>query len=152
MAEGVPSRIIAVALLVAVVSGGTSWQTGAAAATDSPSRGTPKIQDDGEKFVAYYGHLEESLSLPETWRVLRGLRKQLERLAAKRKVAAIIYHSGGDLHLAAIDFEANEVFIDRVGSKQAFAMIWHRVEPDFSPTWSLRAPDRIESTGPELRI
>ncbi|HVN84836.1 MAG TPA: hypothetical protein VMW17_08345 [Candidatus Binatia bacterium] len=133
-------------MLAAIVLAGYLWRP---ARADAPPNGpVPKLHDDGHKFVAYYGHLDKPLSVAETWRVLRGLRVQLSRFAAPRAVAGFVYYAGDDLYLAAVDFRASEVFIDRIGTRQAFTLIWHQVDADFSPTWSLRAPDLIESTDP----
>ena len=124
------------------------WRPTTIAAADLPADGIPQIHDDGQKFVAFYGRLDKPLSVLETWRALRGMRVQLAKLDAQRTVAGIVYYAGGDVYLAAVDFTANEVFIDRIGSRQAFTFIWRQVDADFSPGWSLRAPDRIESTDP----
>ncbi|HUI27988.1 MAG TPA: hypothetical protein VL403_18040 [Candidatus Kryptonia bacterium] len=139
-------------ILLCVIAGVSAigwWRCPAAATTtDLPAGGIPRIHDDGQKFVAFYGRLNKPLSLAETWRALRGMRVQLAKLDARRAVAGIVYYAGEDMYLAAVDFTANEVFIDRIGSRHAFTFIWHQVDADFSPGWSLRAPDRIESTDP----
>ena len=140
-------RIAGLALIVSAIAIGW-WRPAAASPTDLPAGGVPRIHDDGQKFVAFYGRLDKPLSLVETWRALRGMRVQLAKLDAQRSVAGIVYYAANDLYLAAVDFKANEVFIDRIGSRQAFTLIWHQVDVDFSPSWSLRAPDRIESTDP----
>ena len=125
------------------------WLSQPATATDNPpNAGLPKIHDDGERFIAYYGELKKPLSTLETWRALRGIRIQLGQLSTGRRVAGLMYRVGSELYVAAADFDASEVFIDRIGSSQAFTMIWRQIEGDFSPQWSLRAPDQIESTEP----
>ncbi len=144
-------RFVLGAALASAVVAGWLWRPAAASVANQPAGGVPRIHDDGQKFVAFYGHLEKPLSLVDTWRVLRGLHNQLTRFDAERKVAGIIYYAGGDMYLAAVDFQANEVFIDRVGARQAFTLIWHQVDGDFRPSWALRAPDRIESTDPSQR-
>ncbi len=127
-----------------------SWSAHTARAdqVDVPVAQATRLRDDGERFIAFYGQLDRPLTVLQTWRVLRGLRVQLEKLAAPRRVAGILYYVGNDLHLAAVDFGANEVFIDHIGERYGFTLIWRQVEPDFQPGWSLRSPDRIESTEP----
>ncbi len=137
------------ALLVAgLVWTGWSWRAVAAASHDALPGGVRRIQDDGERFVAFYGHLPKPLSVLDTWRALRGLRKQLEEAGQPRRIAGIIYRSRGKLYMAAVDFNRSEVFIDRVGSQQALTLIWRKVEADFRPGWSLRPPDLIQSSDP----
>jgi hypothetical protein len=129
------------------------WLLRPVAATENlPNGGIPTIHDDGERFIAYYGELRKPLSTLETWRALRGIRVQFGRLNTTRRVAGVMYRVGSELYVAAADFEANEVFIDRIGARQAFSMIWRQVETDFSANWSLRAPDRIHSSDPGAQL
>jgi hypothetical protein len=144
------SRRVALILVLAGLAGlGWLLRPVQGSTGNPPAGGVPRIHDDGQHFVAFYGQLEKPLTLLETWRVLRGLRIQMEREGVPgRRIAGFVYYAADDIYLAAVDFEANEVFIDRAGARTAFTLIWHQVEADFSPAWSLRAPDRIESSEP----
>jgi hypothetical protein len=61
-----------------------------------------------------------------------------------------VYRVGEDVYLAATDFSTSEVFMDRV--TKAFTFSWQRIEAELRPEWSMRAPDRIESTNPGQRL
>ncbi len=141
-------RIMMVAVLAGLAVVAWLWRPARATTRELPAQGVPRIHDNGQKFVACYGRLEKPLSVSDTWLALRGLRSKLSKLNEQRNVVGIIYYAGDDLYLAAADFQADQVFIDRIGERQAFTLIWHRVGGDFSPGWSLRAPDLIESTDP----
>ena len=140
------------ALVVAgVVWTGWSLRPVAAAGNDDLPAGVQRIQDDGERFVVFYGDLPKPLSVRDTWRALRGLRKQLDDAGQPRRVAGIVYRARGELYMAAVDLNRSEVFIDRVGSRQALTLIWRKIEADFRPRWSLRPPDLIQSSDPGKR-
>lgn len=147
MASGMITRSIRFVVLSLAVLLAVAAPAGAAGKS-----GTPDLRDDGERFVAFYGQFPTALTVEDTWRALRGMRFRLDKLGLQRRVAALVYYVGKDLYMAAADFTANEVFIDRVSGERAYSLVWRNIEPDFQPGWSPRAPDRIDSTDPERHL
>ena len=143
-----PRRLCEIALAAVLLAGAGPLFAGDGGQQTS----NPILHDDRQRFVVFYGQLQKPLTVFETWRVLRGLRRQLEELGQPRRVAGITYYAGGDLYLAAFDFGASEVFIDHVGSERAFTLTWTQIEPDFGPRWRLSGPDRIQSSEPGRRL